>query len=98
MTTSVRPIAISGETIAIMAERSARRSSTSRMLGLPLGHRTAAHKEAKLLARGFRRRKRHRQPTVEHHRDAVCDLGQFVEVLADHQYRRPAPREINECL
>src|SRR6266702_5869026 len=87
MVTIVKPIAISGETSAIMLERSARLSSTNCMRGLLRLQAAAAHQKAELLARCFAGSERCRQPAVENHRDAVGDLREFVEILAGHQHR-----------
>ena len=35
---------------------------------------------------------------VEHHRDAVGDLGEFVEILAGHQHRGAGGGEIEQRL
>ena len=53
--------------------------------------------KSELLARRLGRVERRRQPAVEHHRDAVGDLGKFVEILADDQHRacRGAARSIS---
>src|SRR5271165_1283324 len=79
--TSVSVTAISGEAIAIAVERSARFSSTNCMLrpmlaGLP-GGAGAAHQQSELLACRLRGIERRRQPAVEHHRNAVGNLGKF---------------------
>ena len=39
-----------------------------------------------------------RQAAVKHHRDAVGDLGKFVEVLADHQHGGAAAGKIEQRL
>ena len=89
-------MAISGEAIAITAERSARFSSTNGMLDLLIGGRLfgmrAAHQQSELFARRLGCLERRRQSAVEHHRDAIGNLGQFVEVLTDNQDRGAAAR------
>src|SRR5436190_20522023 len=98
MVTMVRPMAIKGETSAIVFDRSVRFSSTSCMsrfllpkILLPevlLSKAAATHQKAKLFPRGVRRCHRLRQPAVKHHRDPVGDLGKLVEVLARDQNGR----------
>src|SRR4051812_30658311 len=78
MVTMVSAIAISGETSAIAADRSARFSSTSCIGRFLLRQGAAAHQQAEFFAVGVRRGQRFRQPAVEHHRDPVGDLSQFV--------------------
>src|ERR1700742_3432521 len=92
MVTIVSPIAISGETSAIVFDRSARFSSTSCMRRLLLVEVATAHQQSEFLARGLACRQRLRQPAVKHHRDPVGDLGEFVEVLARNQDSRAARR------
>src|SRR5271168_3083724 len=99
MLKSESAIAISGEATAMNAERSARFSSTNGMLCLLLGRLPgvgAAHQQSELLTRRLRRVERRRQPAVEHHRNAVGDLGEFVEILADDQHRGAACGEIDQ--
>src|SRR3954466_7744546 len=98
MVTSVRPIAISGETSAIVFERSARFSSTSCMRRFLVIQTAAAHQQAELLAACILSSHRLRQVAVEHHGDAVGDFGEFIEILARHQYRGAAGREIEQGL
>src|SRR3984893_19180106 len=90
MVTIVKPIAIKGETSAIVFDRSARFSSTNCMSRFLLLQTAAAHQQAELLAAGIRGRHRRREMAVEHHRDAVGDLGEVIEVLARHQHRGTA--------
>src|SRR5262245_47479010 len=98
MVTKVSAMAISGETIAMVAERSARRSSTSRMACLPARQLAAAHQQAERLAVGLCRVERRRQPPRKHHRNAVGDLDELVEILADDQHRRATRSEIDQRL
>src|SRR3569623_430371 len=93
MVTMVRPIAIIGEISAIALERSVRFSSTNRMRGLLRLQATAAHEKAELFACRIARGERLRQPAVEHHGDAVGELGEFVEILARDQHRCACGRE-----
>src|SRR5437868_6401573 len=96
MVTSVSAIAISGETSAMVLERSTRFSSTSCMRRFLLLKTAAAHQQPEFLAAGVVRCHRCRQVAVEHHGDAVGDLGEFVEVLARHQHRRAGGGEIEQ--
>src|SRR4030095_3354148 len=98
MVTSVMPISISGETSAIVFDRSARFSSTNCMRRLLLLQTAAAHQQAELLAAPLLRCHRLRQMAVEHHGDAVGDFGEFVEVLARDQHRCAAGGEIEQRL
>src|SRR5947209_6699760 len=103
MVASVSPIAISGDRIAILAERSARRSSTNRtvcprLAFSVLAFGAAAHQKTERLAVGFLGLDRGRQPAVKHHRDAVGDLGKLIEVLADDEHRGAAASEIDQRL
>src|ERR1700712_179102 len=86
MVTIVRPMAISGEISAMMLDRSARFSSTSCMRRFPGLQTAAAHQKAELLAAGVRGRQWVREAAVEHHRDPVGDLGEFIQILACHQH------------
>src|ERR1700757_5510611 len=98
MVTIVRPIAISGETSAIVLERSARFSSTNCMRGLLRLQAAAAHQKAELFACCVARGERLRQMAVEHHGDAVGDLGELVEILAGHEYGRAGRGQIEQRL
>src|SRR5271169_6282275 len=102
MVTSVSAMAITGEATAIKAERSERFSSTSRMGSLRddrfLPGARAPHQKAEPFARRFGRTERRRQPAMEHDGDAVGNLGKLVEILADHQHRRPTGGEIDQSL
>src|ERR1700730_16568638 len=89
MVTIVKPIAIKGETSAIVFDRSARFSSTSCMSRFLLLRAASAHQQAELLAARFRGRKRRREAAVEHHCDPVGDLGAFIEG-PDRQQKRGA--------
>src|ERR1700743_1264036 len=94
MVTIVSPIAIRGEISAITFERSARFSRMSCMDGLLLIEAASAHQQSKLLAGGFLRRQRLREPPVKHHGDAVGDFGEFVEVLAGDKDCRTGGGEV----
>src|SRR5712664_3455900 len=96
MVTIVRPIAISGETSAIVFDRSARFSSTNCMRRFLLLQTASAHQQAELLAVGVRGRHRLREVAVEHHGDPVGDFGEFVEVLAGHEHSGTACGEIEQ--
>src|SRR3954454_22565701 len=108
MVTMVRPMAIKGETSAIVFDRSVRFSSTSCMSRILLPKifwpkiiwpKTAAtHQKPKRLPRCVRCCQRLRQPAVEHHRDPVGDLGKLVEVLAGDQHGRAGSREVEQGL
>src|SRR3954454_15192851 len=78
MVTIVKPIAINGETSAIVLERSARFSSTNCMRGLLRVQAAAAHQQAELFACCVGGGERLRQATVEHHGDAVSDLCELI--------------------
>src|SRR5580692_8240919 len=84
--TRVSPIAISGEVMAIVAERSARRSRAKCMTDLLRSRLSPAHQKAQRFPGGLRRVDRRRQVPVENHGNAVGDLVELVEVLADHQH------------
>src|SRR5437016_1105299 len=86
MVTIVRPIAIYGETSAIVFDRSARFSSTNCMCRFLLLQAASAHQEAELFAAGFAGCQRLRKPAMEHHRDPVGDFGELVEVLAGDEH------------
>src|SRR5216684_4104008 len=98
MVTSVSPIAISGETSAMVFERSARFSSTSCMRRFLLFQTAAAHQQAEFLAAGVGGCHRLRQMAVEHHSDTVGDLGKLVEVLARDQHGSSGGGEIEQRL
>src|SRR5262249_51678018 len=98
MVRSVSAIAIKGDAMATVVDRSARRSSTNcitqvlsarlraaRRLaaGLAFG-RAPAHQQAERLARGCGGGDGLRKPAVENHRDAIGDFFKLVEVMADH--------------
>src|SRR5882757_8005851 len=94
MVTIVSPIAIKGDTSAIVFERSARFSSTNCMGGLLRLKRTSAHQQPELLAGGVCCGEWRREAAVEHHGDAVGDFGEFVEILAGHQHGGAGSSEI----
>src|SRR4030088_2262030 len=94
MVTSVRPMAISGETSAIVFDRSARFSSTNCMRRFLLLQTASAHQQAELLAASVRGHQRRREVTVEHYRDPVGNLGEFIQILARHQHGGAASGEI----
>src|SRR5262249_23348890 len=98
MVTIVSPIAISGDTSAIVAERSARFSSTSCMRAFLLVETAAAHQETELFAARFRSCKRRGEPAVEHHGDPVGDLDQFIEVLAGDENGGAACGKVDQRL
>src|SRR6266446_10814835 len=98
MVTIVRPIAISGETSAIVFDRSARFSSTNCMGRVLLLQTASAHQQAELLAAGVRGRERLREVAVEHHGDPVGDFGELIEVLACRQHGGAACCEIEQGL
>src|SRR6185437_1017693 len=87
---SVSATAISGEAMAMSAERSARRSSTNCMLRLLLAlggiGGGAAHQQPQRFPRCFGSGQRRRKLPATHHRDAIGDLCDFVEVLTDDQH------------
>src|ERR1700712_3655402 len=80
MVTIVRPIAISGETSAMVFDRSARFSSTSCIRRFPGLQTAAAHQKAELLAAGLGGRQWLREAAAEHHRDPVGDFGEFIQI------------------
>src|SRR6202021_311744 len=98
MVTIVIPIAISGETSAMVFDRSARFSSTSCMRHILLIEAASAHQQPELLARGFRRRQSLRQPPVKHHADPVGDFSEFVGVLARDQNGGAGGRKVEQRL
>src|SRR5271169_3249105 len=98
MVTIVNPIAISGETSAIVFDRSARFSSTSCMRRFLLLQIASAHQQAKLFATGLRGLERLREMAVKHHRDPVGDLGELVEVLTGDEHGSTGGRKIEQGL
>src|SRR5450631_2977945 len=98
MVTSVSAIAISGEVMAMVVERSARRSRAKCMTDLLAACLGSAHQKSERFAGRLRRIDRRRQVPVEYHGDAVGDLLELVEVLADHENRRAAAGEIDQRL
>src|ERR1700712_278118 len=98
MVTIVKPMAISGETSAMVFDRSARFSSTNCMKRLLLRQSAAAHQQAELLAVGVGGRQRLGEMAMKHHRDAVGDFGKFVQILAGDQYGRARRGEIEQGL
>src|ERR1700728_4353421 len=98
MVTIVRPMAISGETSAMVFDRSARFSSTSCMRRFLLFQAASTHQQAELLAAGIRGRHRLREPAMKHHRDPVGDFGELIEVLAGHEHRGAASGEVEQGL
>src|SRR5271169_1845491 len=98
MVTMVRPIAISGETSAIVFDRSLRFSSTNCMRRVLLFQAAAAHQKPELLARGLCGCERGREAAVKHHGDPVGDLGELVEILAGHEHRGTVAGEVEQRL
>src|SRR5215475_3271934 len=82
MVAIVSAIATNGDTSATVLDRSARFSSTNCMRRLLRVETAAAHQKAELFAARLTCRKRRREAAVEHHRDAVGDLDEFIEILA----------------
>src|SRR5438046_2588142 len=97
MVTIVKPMAISGETSAIVFDRSARFSSTNCMSRFLL-QTASAHQQAELLAGCIGSDHRLRQAAVEHHGNPIGDFGEFVEVLACYQHGAAAGGEIEQGL
>src|SRR5258707_12909129 len=98
MVTIVRAIAITGEISAIVFDRSARFSSTNCMSRVFPFQGASAHQQAERLAIGIAGRKRFREAAVEHHCNTVCDLDEFIQVLAGHQYGGPPLRDDKQGL
>src|SRR5580693_6738687 len=98
MVTIVMPIAISGETSAIVLDRSARFSSTSCISRFLLLQTASAHQQTEFFARGQGRWKRLRQAAVEHYGDPVGNLDEFIEVLTGHQNGGTIGGEIKQGL
>src|SRR5258708_6485989 len=96
MVTIVNPIAISGETRAMVFDRSVRFSSTNCMSRFLLHQAASAHQQAELLAAGVGGYHGLRETAVENPRYPVGDFGQLVEVLAGHEYGGAARREVEE--
>src|SRR3977135_565229 len=98
MATIVKPMAIKGETSAIVFDPSARFSSTNCMSRFLLLQTASAHQQTELLAVGIRGRQRFREAAVEHHCDPVGDLGELIQILAGHQHGGTACGEIEQGL
>src|SRR5258708_34108133 len=98
MVTIVKPIAISGETSAIVFDRSARFSSTSCMSRFLLRQTASAHQQAELLAGCIGGDHWLREAAVEHHGNPIGYFGELVEVLARHQHGGAARGEIEQGL
>src|ERR1700694_241458 len=98
MVTIVKPIAISGETSAIVVDRSARFSSTNCMSRFFLLQTASAHQQAELLAVGIRGRHWLGEVAVEHYGDPVGDLGEFIQILAGHKHCGAGSGEIEQGL
>src|SRR3954464_8500027 len=81
--------AATGATTRAMRDTSARGASSSRMRGLG---GAALHLEPDLVARPRCRRPRRPERAAADHRDAVGDLEQLVEILADDEDPGPPPR------
>src|SRR3984957_9612621 len=96
MVTRVSAIAISGEAMAMVAERSARRSRAMCIGNLPAARTGSAHQQAERFSGRLSRIDRRRQVTVEDDGDAVGDLLELVEVLGDHQHRGAASGKIDQ--
>src|SRR5436190_12378522 len=96
--TSVSATAISGEMTVINWECSERFSSNSRMAHSFLLLVGAGHQQADLLQREFARRMGIRQLAARDDGNAVGDLENLVEILADHQYGGALPRQIDDRL
>src|SRR5437588_12877562 len=96
MVTIVKPIAISGEIRAMVFDRSVRFSSTSCMNRFLLVQTASAHQQPQLLTVSISSRERLREVAVKHHSDTVGDFGEFVQVLARHEYGGAAWREIEQ--
>src|SRR5216683_7000588 len=98
MVTIVKPMAISGETSAIVFDRSARFSSTNCMSRFLLLQTASAHQQAELLAGCIGSDHRLREAAVEHHGNPIGDFGELVEILARHQHGGAAGGEIEQGL
>src|SRR6516164_5366471 len=98
MVTIVSAIAISGETRAIVFDRSARFSSTSCIGRFLFRERASAHQEAEILPARIRGRERLRQAAVEHYRNPVGDLDQLIKVLAGDENGGAARCEVDQRL
>src|SRR5947199_4480587 len=96
--TMVRPIAINGETSAMVFDRSARFSSTNCMRRFPLVQAASAHQQAELFAAGVAGCQRRRKSAMKHHRDPVGDFGELVEVLAGDEHGSTGGRKIEQRL
>src|SRR5260370_13909022 len=81
MVTIVSPIAISGDTSAIVFERSARFSSTNCIGGLLRLERASAHQQAELFAAGVSGGERRPEAARENTGDAVGDLDELLANL-----------------
>src|SRR4051812_32625555 len=88
--TTVSATAISGERSAILVDRSGRRISSMRM--------RPTHQQADPLARDAVGVMRCGQAPLRDHGDAVRNLEDLVEVLADDQHRRPCLRQVYQGL
>src|SRR5262245_16289301 len=95
--TSVSTMAITGDSSAMRVERSARFSSTSGMARLPHFMFTG-HQEPDLLGGELRRGIGLRQLAARDDRDAVGDLEDLVEILADDENGGAGARQIDQRL
>src|SRR5579863_3895122 len=96
---TVKTMASSGDASDISCERCERRSSSSSIddLGDPFRMR-AAHQKPDTLEGQRRRGVSRRQATVRDDGNAVGNLHDLVEILADHDDRRARGREIDKGL
>src|ERR1700761_2361458 len=98
MVTIVRPIAISGETSAIVFERSARFSSTSCIRHFLLRQSASTHQQPQLFATGLDRCQWFREMTMKHYGNPVRNFGEFIQILACHQHRSPSFGKVEQSL
>src|SRR5258708_16668513 len=86
----VSAMASNGDSNAMAAERSGRRTSSMRM--------RPAHQQPDAFACDAMRVARHRQPALRDHRDPVGNLENLVEILADDEDGRSGLRQVDQRL
>src|SRR3569833_2214887 len=87
--------AITGDSRARADDRSGRRINSMRN---PAPVSDTRHHQPDLVPRDGMRVARRRQAAVRDHRRPVGNLEDLIEILADHEYSRAGPRQIDQRL